>query len=80
MIQREVLAYRAPLYNRATAHLYLQPQPFGVLADLFPGYSAVERAQIYACVGGVPQFTGPLSSGELQDTAREVALSQLRSI
>ncbi len=56
MIEREVLAYRSPLYNRATASLHLQPLPFGVLPDFFPGYSAEDRTAVYACVGGVPQY------------------------
>jgi len=56
MIEREVLAYRSPLYNRATASLHLQPLPFGVLPDFFPDYTAEERAIVYACVGGVPQY------------------------
>lgn len=56
MIEREVLAYRSPLYNRATASVYLQPLSFGVLTDFFPGYSAEDRAVVYACVGGVPQY------------------------
>jgi uncharacterized protein len=56
MIEREVLAYRSPLYNRATSTLHLQPMPFGALASFFPAYSAEDRAKIYACVGGVPQY------------------------
>lgn len=56
MIEREILAYRSPLYNRATSNLHLQPLPFGVLVDFFPNYSATDRAKIYACVGGVPQY------------------------
>jgi len=56
MIERKVLAYRSPLYNRATASLHLQPMAFGVLSAFFPKYTAEERASIYACVGGVPQY------------------------
>ncbi len=56
MIEREVLAYRSPLYSRATSSLHLQPLPFGVLSDFFPNYSAEDRASVYACVGGVPQY------------------------
>ena len=66
MIKREVLAYRSPLYNRATNSLHLQPLPFGALAQFFPAYSAEERATIYACVGGVPQYL------ELCDARRSV--------
>lgn len=66
MIEREVLAYRSPLYNRATSSLHLQPMPFGVLTRFFPKYSAKDRANIYACVGGVPQYL------ELCDANRSV--------
>ena len=52
MIERAVLAYRSPLYNRATANLHLQPMAFGVLSQFFPRYTVEERASIYACVGG----------------------------
>lgn len=56
MMEREVLAYRSPLYNRATQSLHLQPLSFGILAAFFPEYSAEDRMAIYACVGGVPQY------------------------
>ena len=56
MIERQVLAYRAPLYHRASAALHLQPLPFGNLADFFPRYTPEERVQVYACVGGVPKY------------------------
>jgi AAA+ ATPase superfamily predicted ATPase len=56
MIEREILAYRSPLYNRATSYLHLQPLPFGALSSFFPNYSAVDRAKLYACVGGIPQY------------------------
>jgi uncharacterized protein len=56
MIEREVLAYRSPLYNRATSSLHLPPMPFGALSEFFPDYTAEERANIYACIGGVPQY------------------------
>lgn len=56
MIEREVLAYRSPLYNRATGALHLQPLAFGVLSAFLPDYDADDRAKLYACVGGVPQY------------------------
>ena len=56
MIEREVLAYRSPLYGRASSSLHLQPLPFEVLSDFLPDYDAEARAKIYACVGGVPQY------------------------
>lgn len=56
MIEREVLAYRSPLYNRANQSLHLQPLPYGALAEFFPRYSPEERVTAYACVGGIPQY------------------------
>ena len=56
MIEREVLAYRSPLYNRANQSLHLQPLPFGALAAFFPKYSVEERVTAYGCVGGIPQY------------------------
>lgn len=56
MIEREVLAYRSPLYNRATQTLHLQPLPFGTVAAFLPDYTPAERMTVYACVGGVPQY------------------------
>jgi AAA+ ATPase superfamily predicted ATPase len=67
MIEREVLAYRSPLYNRATSNLHLQPLPFGALRAFFPKYSAEDRANIYACVGGVPQYLELLDPGRPVD-------------
>ncbi len=63
MIEREVLSYRSPLYNRATSSLHLQPMSFGALSAFFPSYSAEDRASVYACVGGVPQYLELLNPG-----------------
>ena len=56
MMERNVLAYRAPLYGRATARLWLQPLPFRALAEFFPGYDAAERVAVYAILGGIPAY------------------------
>lgn len=56
MMQRQVLAYQAPLYGRATAQLHLQPLPFGVTSSYFPDYTAEERVALYAMFGGVPAY------------------------
>ncbi len=56
MMERDVLAYRAPLYGRATARLWLQPLPFRALAEFFPGYDAAERVAVYAILGGIPAY------------------------
>ena len=56
MMQRQILAYQAPLYGRATAQLHLQPLPFGMTSFYFPGYPAEERVAFYAMFGGVPAY------------------------
>ncbi len=54
MLQREVLAYQAPLYVRATARLRLAPLPFAATRAYFTGYRTDERVAVYGMLGGVP--------------------------
>ena len=56
MMERELLAYRAPLYGRASARLLLQQLPFSALVELFPTYDAAERVALYAVLGGIPAY------------------------
>ena len=56
MIEREILAYRSPLYGRATDSEHLQPLPFGAMSQFLPNYSAENRILMYGCVGGIPLY------------------------
>ena len=56
MMAREVIAYQAPLYGRATAQIRLRPLPFSALQELFPKRRADERVAIYGVTGGVPAY------------------------
>ncbi len=56
MMAREVFAYQAPLYGRATAQIRLRPLPFAVLKALFPEREVDERVAIYGVTGGVPAY------------------------
>lgn len=56
MLERELIAYNAPLYGRATALLQLKPLPYAALLALFPERTADERVAIYAVTGGVPAY------------------------
>jgi len=56
MIHREMLAYRSPLYNRASRAIHVQPLPFVTLHDFFPTASAEHRVTLYGCVGGIPLY------------------------
>ena len=56
MIEREILAYRSPLYGRATDSAHLQPLPFRTMSQFLPNYSDEDRITIYGCVGGIPLY------------------------
>ncbi|MDX1613079.1 MAG: ATP-binding protein [Candidatus Promineifilaceae bacterium] len=56
LMQKQVLAYQAPLYGRATAQLKLPPLPFDITTDFFPHYSAAERVAVYSIFGGIPAY------------------------
>jgi len=56
MMAREVFAYQAPLYGRATAQIRLRPLPYAAVQELFPERSADERVAIYGVTGGVPAY------------------------
>ena len=56
MMAREVFAYQAPLYGRATAQIRLRPLPFSAVQELFPQRRADERVAIYGVTGGVPAY------------------------
>jgi len=56
MMKREFLSYQAPLYGRATAQIYLQPLPFGVMRQYFPSLTPEERVHLYAIMGGIPAY------------------------
>lgn len=56
MMAREVIAYHAPLYGRATTQIRLRPLPYAAVYELFPERSADERVAIYGVTGGVPAY------------------------
>lgn len=56
MMEREVLAYRAPLYGRRTGQLLLRPMSFSTARQFFPRYSPVQQVTAYAVLGGMPAY------------------------
>jgi AAA+ ATPase superfamily predicted ATPase len=56
IMEREVLAYRAPLYGRRTAQWHLQPLVFADARLFLPGYSLPDQVRAYAVLGGVPAY------------------------
>lgn len=61
MMQKQILAYDAPLYGRTTAHIRLMRMPFWTTRSFFPEYSARERMSVYAVWGGIPAYWERLS-------------------
>lgn len=61
MMQKQILAYDAPLYGRATAHVNLPPMPFWTTHSFFPEHTARERVSIYSVWGGIPAYWERLS-------------------
>ena len=56
LMQRDMLAYDAPLYGRATAQIQLDPLRYGATSEFFPMYTATERVLLYNMLGGVPAY------------------------
>jgi hypothetical protein len=56
LMEREVLAYRAPLYGRRTAQYLLTPLDFPEAALFFPRYSPDDLVNAYAVLGGTPAY------------------------
>jgi len=56
IMEREVLAYQAPLYGRRTAQWHLQPLSFTDARLFLPGYSLQDQVRAYAVLGGVPAY------------------------
>ncbi len=56
LMQKQVLAYQAPLYGRATVQMKLPPLAFDITTNFFPHYNSVDRVTIYAILGGIPAY------------------------
>lgn len=56
IMEREVLAYQAPLYGRRTAQWHLQPLGFADARLFLPSYSVGDQVRAYAVLGGVPAY------------------------
>ncbi|MEM7539723.1 MAG: ATP-binding protein, partial [Chloroflexota bacterium] len=56
IMEREVLAYRAPLYGRRTGQWHLQPLTFEDSRLFLPSYSIQDQVRAFAVLGGVPAY------------------------
>lgn len=55
-MEDEVLAYKAPLYDRRTAQMKIEPFSFKESCLFLDGFSSEEQALLYGMVGGTPQY------------------------
>ena len=61
MMEREVLAYKSPLYGRRTGQWKVEPMTFEESLDLFPKKTDIEEAvRIYSITGGIPFYLAEL--------------------
>lgn len=56
MMEKEVLAYRSPLYGRRTRQLFVVDIGIGHIREFFPHYSKEDLVELYAVLGGVPYY------------------------
>ena len=56
LMEREVLTYRAPLYDRCTGQHLLTPLDFYNMALFFPDYTTDDLVTTYAVLGGTPAY------------------------
>ncbi|MDZ7359957.1 MAG: ATP-binding protein [candidate division KSB1 bacterium] len=62
MMERETLAYGAPLYGRRTGQLLIQPLSFADFSQFFPGLSFDRRLEFFAMAGGIPEYIKQLEA------------------
>jgi uncharacterized protein len=55
-MERQVLDERAPLYNRRTGAMKVEPLDYAEAALFFPNYSHEDRFMAYAMLGGMPSY------------------------
>lgn len=63
MMEREALAYRAPLYGRRTGQIRLGPLPARATVAFFPNYDTRQRIETYAVLGGIPAYLARFDDG-----------------
>ncbi len=56
MMEREVLAERAPLYGRRTGQLRVRPLSFGHAVEFLEGFTFADQVRAWSMLGGVPYY------------------------
>ncbi len=55
-MERELLAYKSPLYGRRTGQLYVEPMKFYEAGEFFPKLSFEDKIRAYGILGGMPAY------------------------
>ena len=81
IMEREVLAYQAPLYGRRTAQWHLQPLGFADACLFHPGYSLQDdQVRAYAVLGGRAGIPTPVPRPPAVDRQHRGRNSQPRRV
>lgn len=55
-MERELLAYKSPIYGRRTGQFYIEPLPFYEAGEFFPKFSFEDKIRAYGVLGGMPAY------------------------
>ncbi|MDR0287963.1 MAG: ATP-binding protein [Clostridiales bacterium] len=61
LMERQVLAYKSPLYGRRTAQFKILPFSFYTSLPFFDGFDKEDKAVLYGVTGGIPEYLNKLN-------------------
>jgi AAA+ ATPase superfamily predicted ATPase len=74
-MERQVLDVAAPLYNRRTGALKLEPLDYAEAGLFFPNYTSEEKMVSYAILGGMPAYLEQFEPGRsIEENVKATAL------
>lgn len=76
-MERQVLDVNAPLYNRRTGQMMLAPMDYAGASLFFPEYTARQKMEVYAILGGLPSYLEQFNSAaSIEDNVKNTILRQ----
>jgi len=76
LMEKQVLAYKSPLYGRRTAQFKILPFGFFTSLPFFEGYSKEDKAMLYGVTGGIPEYLNKINpSKSVRDNIIELYLT-----
>jgi uncharacterized protein len=76
-MEREVLDVAAPLYNRRTGAMKLEPLDYFDAARFFPKYSDIDKIILYGILGGMPSYLEQFNpNNSIQKNVKEQVLRE----